>query len=250
MFACILCSGKFSTARKLRRHFRYDHKILKYDGLAVSVDTQMEVEDFMEPPPISINFAFETDDSSADRAMLGINRESCKYSPRTVATQTERTWRTPPLDFAQTRPCKPPARKRLFRPGSLDVGVGTETPRPLTFNRQAPAATSSSMDRAQQMAHEDPRSIGRLCSCETCIRHAIAICMTIPPRIATPEPVRCVKLPGLARSSMDDQNRWISEMAARPDAHATVCGCRTCVAHRILCSAIRAAHRVTPELRV
>ena len=111
MFACILCSGKFSTARKLRRHFRYDHKILQYDGLAVSVDTQMEVEDFMEPPPISINFAVETADSPADSAMPNISRESCKYSPRTVSTQTERAWRTPPLDFAQTRPCKPGARK-------------------------------------------------------------------------------------------------------------------------------------------
>ena len=176
--------------------------------------------------------------------------EPVVQSSVSVTTQTERAWKSPPLDFQRTRPCKPPARKRLFRPERLDVGVGTESPQLLTFKHQAPTATSSSMDCAQLMAHEDPRSIGRLCSCETCVRHAIALCLTHPPRIATSETVRIVKFSGLSRSSMDYQNLWMSEMAALPDAHATVGGCRTCVAHRILCSAIRAAHRVSPELRV
>ena len=246
MLNCNLCSAKFSTERKLRRHLRYDHKIIKHASLAVSV------EDFQEPPPISVNFETEagTDGSSADSAAPPTIRESCNESPRMVTTPTGRAWRTPPLDYKRTHPCKPPARKRIFRPERHDVGVGTESLQPLIFNHRASTATSSSMDCAQLMAHEDPRSIGRLCGCETCVRHAIALCLTHPLRIATPKIVKIVKISGLPRSSMDDQNRWMSEMAARPDAYAMVCGCRTCVAHRILCSGIRAAYRVSPELGV
>ena len=243
VFVCPLCQDSFGSTRLLRRHSRYVHKIIAKEDLSITIEARAVIEELQEPPQVSIDFENVVPDVLD---VIEMSPVSVPEPQRTsVAIQTSGAWRTPPLDYQRTRPRKPRSRRRLF-----GLGMHDDDKSSIQFHERSPSANLQQLESVRTLTSADPRSVRRLCNCESCVNHALTICRTFPLREGPAADIRMTKLLGVTSSETSAQQELLRETSSRPDAFKTLCGCKVCIAHRLLCLAIRAASQVSPEIKL
>ena len=156
--------------------------------------------------------------------------------------QTDVSGQLPP-DYYVDRPYRPRSRRQLFEPSYVDAATNTPAvPYGVQFIKPpVDGVTLASLVMIEAVlanVEADHDDLSRYCDCTTCITHLTII---RPPqhgdrRPRPTPPIRFVSLPrcGLQKAAPASVEVLLSYLRADPFVSSVLCGCRSCVSHKLM----------------